>query len=250
MPFDDDRDDEIGHLESHMKDMMNRINSHIDREYKLEIKNRKNQFRALKSQINPHFLFNALQSIGAVALRSNAPKVYQLITSLSRMMRYSLQADQWVRVRDEADYTKAYLSLQSERFGETVSYSVEIDESIMDMTIPSMILQPLAENFFKHTYEDGYSSANLSIIGGKSGDYLHFLVENDGPGIAPDELQALRNNICKPPYEGTYSHEHIGLKNIRDRLLLRYGPGAEFNVDSKNGKGFSVSMKIPIDVSQ
>ncbi|TDL74977.1 cache domain-containing sensor histidine kinase [Peribacillus frigoritolerans] len=250
VPFDDDRDDEIGHLESHMKDMMNRINSHIDREYKLEIENRKNQFRALKSQINPHFLFNALQSIGAVALRSNASKVYHLITSLSRMMRYSLQADQWVRVRDEADYTKAYLSLQSERFGETVSYSVDIDESIMDMTIPSMILQPLAENFFKHTYEDGYSSAHLSIIGKKNGDHLHFLVENDGPGIAPDELQALRNNICTPPYEGTYSHEHIGLKNIRDRLLLRYGPVAEFNVDSKNGKGFSVSMKIPIDVSQ
>ncbi|MCM3598751.1 histidine kinase [Metabacillus idriensis] len=250
VPFDDDRDDEIGHLESHMKDMMNRINSHIDREYKLEIENRKNQFRVLKSQINPHFLFNALQSIGAVALRSNAPKVYQLITSLSRMMRYSLQADQWVRVRDEADYTKAYLSLQLERFGETVGYSVDIDESILEMTIPSMILQPLAENFFKHTYEDGYSSAHLSIIGKKSGDHLHFLVENDGPGIAPDELQALRNNICTPPYEGTYSHEHIGLKNIRDRLLLRYGPGAEFNVDSKNGKGFSVSMKIPIDVSQ
>ncbi|MDR0140338.1 sensor histidine kinase [Metabacillus idriensis] len=250
VPFDDDRDDEIGHLESHMKDMMNRINSHIDREYKLEIENRKNQFRALKSQINPHFLFNALQSIGAVALRSNAPKVYQLITSLSRMMRYSLQADQWVLVRDEADYTKAYLSLQSERFGETVSYSVNIDESIMEMTIPSMILQPLAENFFKHTYEDGYSSAHLSIIGKENGDHLHFLVENDGPGIAPDELQALRNNICTPPYEGTYSHEHIGLKNIRDRLLLRYGPVAEFTVDSKNGKGFSVSMKIPIEASQ
>jgi two-component system sensor histidine kinase YesM len=157
VPFDDTKSDEIGHLESHMKDMMNRINSHIDREYKLEIENRKNQFRALKSQVNPHFLFNALQSIGAVALRSNAPKVYQLLTSLSKMMRYSIQADQWVRVRDEAEYTKAYLSLQTERFGENISYSVNIDESILDMTIPSMILQPLAENFFKHTYEEGYS---------------------------------------------------------------------------------------------
>lgn len=249
VPFDDARDDEIGHLESHMKDMMDRINSHIDREYKLELENRKNQFRALKSQINPHFLFNALQSIGAVALRSKAPKVYQLITSLSRMMRYSLQADQWVRVRDEADYTKAYLSLQTERFGENVSYSIEMDESILDMTIPSMILQPLAENFFKHTYEEGYSSSHLSIAGEKHGEYLRFLVENDGPGLTAEELKTLREHIYSPPYEGTYSHEHIGLKNIRDRLLLRYGPDAEMNVDSKNGMGFSVSMKIPIEIS-
>jgi two-component system sensor histidine kinase YesM len=249
VPFDDARDDEIGHLESHMKDMMKRINSHIDREYKLEIENRKNQFRALKSQINPHFLFNALQSIGAVSLRSNAPKVYQLLTSLSKMMRYSLQADQWVRVRDEAEYTKAYLSLQTERFGENVSYTLEMDESILDMTIPSMILQPLAENFFKHTYEEGCSSAHLSITGKKHEEYLHFTVENDGPGLTAEELQTLRNHIYTPPYEGTYSHEHIGLKNIRDRLLLRYGQSAEMKVDSKNGKGFSVSMKIPIEVS-
>lgn len=246
VPFDDTKSDEIGHLESHMKDMMNRINSHIDREYKLEIENRKNQFRALKSQVNPHFLFNALQSIGAVALRSNAPKVYQLLTSLSKMMRYSMQADQWVRVRDEAEYTKAYLSLQTERFGENVSYSVNIDESILDMTIPSMILQPLAENFFKHTYEEGYSNAHLSINGGKQGNDLCFTVENDGPGLTEEELQTLREHIYSPPYEGTYSHEHIGLKNIRDRLLLGYGPSAEMKVDSNDGLGFSVSMRIPI----
>jgi two-component system sensor histidine kinase YesM len=246
VPFDDTKSDEIGHLESHMKDMMNRINSHIDREYKLEIENRKNQFRALKSQVNPHFLFNALQSIGAVALRSNAPKVYQLLTSLSKMMRYSIQADQWVRVRDEAEYTKAYLSLQTERFGENISYSVNIDESILDMTIPSMILQPLAENFFKHTYEEGYSNAHLSIYGEKQGNDLCFTVENDGPGLTEEELQTLREHIYSPPYEGTYSHEHIGLKNIRDRLLLGYGPSAEMKVDSNDGLGFSVSMRIPI----
>ena len=246
VPFDDTKSDEIGHLESHMKDMMNRINSHIDREYKLEIENRKNQFRALKSQVNPHFLFNALQSIGAVALRSNAPKVYQLLTSLSKMMRYSIQADQWVRVRDEAEYTKAYLSLQTERFGENISYSVNIDESILDMTIPSMILQPLAENFFKHTYEEGYSNAHLSINGEKQGNDLCFTVENDGPGLTEEELQTLREHIYSPPYEGTYSHEHIGLKNIRDRLLLGYGPSAEMKVDSNDGLGFSVSMRIPI----
>ncbi|PLR65603.1 sensor histidine kinase [Bacillus sp. UMB0893] len=245
VPFDDSRKDEIGHLEKHIKEMMNRINSHIDREYKLEIENRKNQFRALKSQVNPHFLFNALQSIGAVALRSNAPKVYELLTSLSRMMRYSIQADQWVMIREEIDYVIAYLTLQKERFGENISFSIEIDESIMDMTIPSMILQPLAENFFKHTYEEGFSNAHLSISGEKQGEYLHITVENDGPGLTDAELKTLREHIYAPANEG-YSHKHIGLKNIHGRLLLNYGPSAGIEVNSINGQGFSVDMIIPI----
>lgn len=245
VPFDDSRKDEIGHLEKHIKEMMNRINSHIDREYKLEIENRKNQFRALKSQVNPHFLFNALQSIGAVALRSNAPKVYELLTSLSRMMRYSIQADQWVMIREEIDYVIAYLTLQKERFGENISFSFEIDESIMDMTIPSMILQPLAENFFKHTYEEGFSNAHLSISGEKQGEYLHITVENDGPGLTDAELKTLREHIYAPANEG-YSHKHIGLKNIHGRLLLNYGPSAGIEVNSINGQGFSVDMIIPI----
>lgn len=245
VPFEDSRKDEIGHLEKHIKEMMNRINSHIDREYKLEIENRKNQFRALKSQVNPHFLFNALQSIGAVALRSNAPKVYDLLTSLSRMMRYSIQADQWVMIREEIDYVIAYLTLQKERFGENVSFSIEIDESILDITIPSMILQPLAENFFKHTYEEGFSNAHLSISGEKQGEYLHITVENDGPGLTDAELKTLREHIYAPANEG-YSHKHIGLKNIHDRLLLNYGPSAGIEVNSINGQGFSVDMIIPM----
>lgn len=146
-PFDDMREDEIGILERHIKEMMNRINRHIDREYKLEIENRKNQHRALKSQINPHFLFNSLQSIAAVALLSESPKVYQLITSLSKMMRYSIRVDQKATVQSEVDYVQAYLNLQAERFQTDFSYSIDVPKDILDIPVPSMILQPLVENF-------------------------------------------------------------------------------------------------------
>ena len=165
VPFEHKGEDEIGHLEKHMKDMMDRINHHIEREYKLDIENRKNQFRALKSQVNPHFLFNALQSIGAVALRSQSPNVYELVTSLSKMMRYSIRADQWVLVRDEVNYIQAYLSLQMERFGKDINVSIKLNEEIQRMKIPSMVIQPLVENFFKHCYEEGFQDAHLSIYG-------------------------------------------------------------------------------------
>lgn len=246
IPFTDSREDEIGHLEKHMKEMLERINLHIDREYKLEIENRKNQLRALKSQVNPHFLFNALQSIGAVALQNNSPKIYQLVTSLSKMMRYSIRADQWVLVREELDYIKAYLTLQRERFGSKLNYSIQISEAIQGIKIPSMILQPLVENYFKHCYEQGYFDSTLNITGEIKEDFLYLIVENDYSSLSAEELDTLRSNIYRAPYAGEFSHEHIGLKNIHDRLLLNYESKAGLEIGTNEGHGFIVKLYIPM----
>lgn len=226
--------------------MTDRINLHINREYKLEIENRRNQFRALKSQVNPHFLFNALQSIGAVALRSKSPQVYGLITSLSKMMRYSMQANQWVSVQNEVDYMKAYLNLQQARFGKELHYELDFNDEVLESRIPSMILQPLVENFFKHVYEEGYYEAQLTVSGEVKGDSIHLIVENsDGPEITASDLERLRENIYGSAAEGTPVNEHIGLKNIYQRLILNYGKRADFLVDQPNGQGFSVTIVIP-----
>lgn len=245
-PFDDRREDEIGLLERHIKEMMNRINRHIDREYKLEIENRKNQHRALKSQINPHFLFNSLQSIGAVAMLSESPRVYELVTSLSKMMRYSIRVDQKATVRSEVDYVKAYLDLQEERFQNDFRYSIDIPEAILDIPVPSMILQPLVENFFKHCYEEGCDQAFLHIFGEIKDRYLNLVVENNGHSMSDDELEALRNKIYTPAFEGKDSLTHIGLKNIHDRLILHYDPTAGILLDTLQGQGFSVRLVIPL----
>ncbi|WP_405169166.1 sensor histidine kinase [Paenibacillus sp. FSL H3-0286] len=245
-PFDDMREDEIGILERHIKEMMNRINRHIDREYKLEIENRKNQHRALKSQINPHFLFNSLQSIAAVALLSESPKVYQLITSLSKMMRYSIRVDQKATVQSEVDYVQAYLNLQAERFQTDFSYSIDVPKDILDIPVPSMILQPLVENFFKHCYDEGYEQAYIHIYGEIQGEYLNLVVENNGNSVTDDELEALKNNLYTSVNEGNPSFAHIGLKNIHDRLVLHFDQTAGIKLDSMQGQGFTVRLVIPL----
>jgi two-component system sensor histidine kinase YesM len=244
--FDDKREDEIGSLERHIMDMMNRINRHIDQEYKLEIENRKNQHRALKSQINPHFLFNSLQSIAAVALLSESPRVYQLITSLSKMMRYSIRVDQKATVRSEADYVRAYLNLQEERFQTDFSYSIDLPKVILPIPVPSMILQPLVENFFKHCYDEGYDQPYLHIYGEIQGEYLNLVVDSNGRSMTDDELLSLKNKIYTPVNEGNYSPQHIGLKNIHDRLVLHYDQTAGIELDSMQGQGFSVRLVIPL----
>lgn len=246
VPFDEKREDEIGNLERHIKEMMDRINHHIDREYKLEIENRTNEYRALKSQINPHFLYNALQSIAAVALLSESPRVYRLVISLSKMMRYSIRVDQKATVRSEVDYVKAYLNLQEERFQTDLSYSIDIPKAFLDISVPSMILQPLVENFFKHCYEEGFEQADLHIYGEIRDGYLNLIVENNGRSMTNEELAALKNKIFTMESEEKYPFEHIGLKNIHDRLVLNYDSRSGIELDSMQGQGFSVRLVILI----
>ncbi|MHA7136496.1 cache domain-containing sensor histidine kinase [Rossellomorea arthrocnemi] len=242
--FTTSRNDELGHLEEHMDDMMHRINQHIDREYKLEIESRKNQFRALKSQVNPHFLFNALQTIGAVALRSNEKGVYRLITSLSKMMRYSLHADQWVTIKDELTYIESYLSLQKERFGEGVRADIIVEEDVLPASIPSMILQPLVENYFKHSYEEGYENSTLTIHGKREGDSITLIVQNTGPSMTEEEMERIHASLYKAPAE-PFRDSGIGLKNIYERLQLNFNDEASFDIDRMEGKGFRVTMTLP-----
>ncbi|WP_442637036.1 sensor histidine kinase [Rossellomorea marisflavi] len=240
--FTTSRKDELGHLEDHMDEMMDRINQHIDREYKLEIESRKNQFRALRSQVNPHFLFNALQTIGAVALKSGAKDVYKLITSLSKMMRYSLRADQWVTVQEEIDYIETYLSMQRERFGEGVHADIEVDAEVRTASIPSMLLQPLVENYFKHSYEEGYDEAPLSITGERVGGSILFTVQNTGASISDEDLGQIRSSIYGAP---SGQDGGIGLKNIYDRLRLNFKENASFQLNTLEGRGFRIVMKLP-----
>lgn len=179
------REDEIGHLETHIQDMMHRINLHIEHEYRLELENKTNQFRALVSQINPHFLNNALQSIGAVAIRTGSPDVYKLVTPLSKMMRYTIRSDHWATVRSEAEYVESYLNLQKERFRTTFDCKIDIEGAILEVPVPAMILQPLVENYFKHCYEEGWQGTGLSINGTLVGEQTI----TEGVGIASPLLK-------------------------------------------------------------
>lgn len=232
-----ERNDEIGHLAAHMQEMLNRIDSHIAREYKLELEARESQLRMLKSQVNPHFLFNALQSIGAVALRSDDREVYKLLVSLSKMMRYALQADQLVPVREELGYIDSYIMLQKERFGADLPITIEVEKSIQEYRIPSMLLQPLVENYFKHSYEGIREKSSFILKGMKKDGMLIFIAASYGAAVSAEEIRLLQEGDAG----GT------GLRNIAERLHLHHGDKAVFQLDNLNGKGFEVKICIPVE---
>ncbi|MEC0247874.1 histidine kinase [Paenibacillus chitinolyticus] len=161
---DGEGQDEIGILVRRFRTMMETINNLILREYRLNIANKTNQLKALQAQINPHFMNNALQSIGTLALQHNVPRIYSLINSLAKMMRYSMNTNQEaVPLSMEIGHVKAYLALQEERFEGKFRTDFELDEAALGIEVPKMIVQPLVENYFKHGFDPKLGPGHLTV---------------------------------------------------------------------------------------
>lgn len=245
--FDSLGNDEFGVLGRQFKLMIERIDDLIQREYRLALENRTNELRALQAQTNPHFLFNALQSIGTLALKGDGKTVYRLITQLSSMMRYTMHPDEsMVTLRREVDHLQSYVRLQHVRFPDQFCIEIDVPEELQTLVVPKMILQPLAENFFKHGFErDGSSTANRFLLRIRQiGPELVIHCENSGQKIPNNQLEALQERM-EQTTELRYGAEGTGLKNIRDRLMLNYKREAEFMLATPETGGFRIVMRFP-----
>lgn len=245
--FDSLGNDEIGVLGDRFKEMVAKINHLINREYKLEIENKTNQLKVLQSQVNPHFLYNALQSIGTLALKNNVPQVYTLVTHLSKIMRYSMNmSEDIVPLMKELDYTKAFLLLQKERFGDQFDYTLKFDEETLYIPVPKMILQPIIENYFKHGFESNDESlGNLTIVGKSQPDHLLITIKDNGKGISEGRLEEIYETF-QLNHNSAPGDINIGLKNIFLRLKLYYGENANFKIENNPDRGICVTMKLPL----
>ncbi|MDT3428657.1 two-component system sensor histidine kinase YesM [Paenibacillus forsythiae] len=240
------REDEFGLLARKITDMTRTINDLILQEYRLEIANKTSQLKMLQAQVNPHFLYNALQSIATLSLRYNAPKIYDLIYSLGSMMRYSMTTDGiQVTLQDEIEHVENYTALQRERFGEeNLRLDVDIEERASGIFVPKMILQPLVENIFKHGFRDGIKDGVISITGRLDNEgRLVITVRDNGKGIPDGRLKEIRECLKRTEHSG---EEGIGLRNVLARLRLQISERSELLL--RGGEdGAEVVMIIPLD---
>ncbi|PLS14799.1 sensor histidine kinase [Bacillus sp. M6-12] len=245
--FDSLGNDEFGELGRHFKMMIATINDLIQKEYKLEIENKSSQLRVLQSQVNPHFLYNALQSIGTLALQHNAGKVYTLLTSLSKIMRYSMNMqDDIVSFSDELKHVQSYLVLQKQRFDERFEYEIEIENRLEKIMVPKMILQPIVENSFKHGFDQKDGRAFILISASmKENGMVSITVQDNGKGVNEDRLRSILQEVNEGSPKKEIQREAIGLKNITDRLEIYYSNQASVTIESEEDKGFTVSIEIP-----
>ncbi len=193
---------------------------------------------ALQRQINPHFLFNTLNSIASL-VRMRPEQARELIVKLANILRALLKDhDSYVPFREELNFTDDYLGIEVVRFGaEKLRVVKEIDANTLELPVPSMLLQPLVENSIKHGLEPRISGGTITLRSRLKDGTLIIEVEDDGVGIAPE--RALRTGVLEQKGTG------IGMRNVRERLEVLYGENAVFEVTSRPGRGTLVTMHVP-----
>jgi len=241
---DVETEDELGLLARKITDMTRTIDNLIVKEYRLELANKTNQLKALQAQINPHFLYNALQSIASLSLRYRADKVYELITSLGSIMRYAMTTERaTVPLQQELAHVENYLLLQQERFGDGLSFAIEAEPGTLGYVVPKMILQPVVENIFKHGYDEGVRSARVRIACRIEGARLVVEIGDNGRGLSAQRMLEVETSVRE---RNKRSDEGIGLWNVLMRLRLVCGEDAGLKLYPGEDAGLTVVLSIPL----
>lgn len=254
--LDTTRTDEIGILSRRFHQLIQRLNQLINKEYRLELANKTNQLKALQAQVHPHFMNNALQSIGTLALQNNQKKIYSLIAALGKMMRYQMNTNEvLVPLSREIDYVNAYLGLQAQRFDEKLTFFIEAEDEAKEIEVPKMILQPLVENCFKHGFIKQNNVGEVRITARLiKPDLLSISVEDNGSGLDDKQLEALQFQLDHLYSEGAGSGENrIGLFNVLSRLQLYFNQHTSITLTARQPQGLKVTLLIPVakgDISQ
>lgn len=253
--------DEISDVINRFREMMNTINNLVLREYQLELSSKNNQLKAMQAQINPHFLNNTLQIIGTLALEQNNTRIYKLLSSLAKMMQYSMHNNnKVVTLNDELDHVKAYLELQKERYENLFSVHFNIDEALLPKPVPKLILQPIVENYFKHGFERNKDNQQLMIqVSALPANMICIKISNNGLPIAPEKLQALHQKLEHTAINLLDQADHdrdehsinssIGLNNVLTRLKLLYDNKATLEISNQpDYNGTVVMITFPAQV--
>jgi two-component system LytT family sensor kinase len=201
------------------------------------------QLRMLESQINPHFLFNALGLIGYTAMQENAPQTQEIAFCLSDLLRYGLRnLAVPVTLGQEVETTERYLSIQALRFGPRMNVQISLDPSLREVRVPCMVLQPLVENAVVHSVEPLARTVTVQVRASRTDHQVVLEVSDDGVGMDPNVLASVRSRAFKPRTAGS----SLGLRNLLRRLELEYGSGFDFEIESEPGHGTRVVLLIPV----
>lgn len=231
-------------LARQFNDMIDSINNLIISGYKLEISNKNYQLKALQAQMDPHFINNALQNIGAEALKKGNRELYYSIMQFGGMMRYTMDFQSlMVPLRDDLKYAVNYLNLQTMRFKDKFTYSITADDKTMNIPIPKLLLQPLVENVFKHGKNSDGKTIHIQILTALNDGTLYLECSNDGKGLTETELKRIQEMIIKAR-EAEEESRHIGLINLSRRLSIVYGSRSSIEINSGIETGFTVKIQI------
>lgn len=216
---------------------------------KSEIEKKRAEFDFLKSQVNPHFLYNTLDSIRGIASERGVPEIREMTRALSRIFQYSIKGHDIVSLKDEIRIVEAYMSIQTIRFSHRFEFFYDISEQLMDLTVPKMILQPIVENAVFHGLEPRYEKGTLRIsahLDNSESQDLILTVQDDGVGMDEETLERCKSLLLTDERDEDHNRSpSIGMANVHHRLQYLYGTQYGLDMMSKEKEGTVVTLRIP-----
>jgi two-component system, sensor histidine kinase YesM len=244
--------DEVGVLTQNFNEMIQELKRSIYNNYEVNlklkditIKKQEAELYALQNQINPHFLFNTLESIRMGLHNKGDDEMAVIVLNLSKLFRNLLNwQGEFIPLREEIELVNKYLSIQKYRFQDKIQYQTLLPESLKDVYIPKLTIQPVVENAVKHGIEGIRGQGNITVRAEDAENgAMRIVVEDDGAGIPLDKLQRIQQELESPEIKKSGS---IGLKNVHDRIALHFGPAYGVTIESKNGSGTRVVISMPL----
>lgn len=253
--------DEVGELARSFNFMLDELESLLDKQNQsiealreeknrvadIQKQKRKAELAALQAQINPHFLYNTLNTITWQAVSSGDEKISTLSHALGRFFRLSLsRGAEIISVGEEMDHVKNYLLIQQIRYGDRLAFTVEAEEELLDYPIIKLVLQPLVENSIYHGIKMREGPGNITIrafLKKQDVEVMCFEVQDDGAGIEPEKLRIINDDLRRVI---TRRSEGYGIYNVNERISLYYGPEYGLAYESKIGEGTTVRFSVPV----
>ncbi len=239
--------DEITELGLSFNIMVGKIRELLDAKVKEQENLKKAELRALQAQINPHFLYNTLDTIIWMAAGNRTAQVVELVRALSRFFRITLsKGKDWITVRDEVEHIASYLAIQKMRYRDILDYTIDLPDDVQDGRMLKLTLQPLVENALYHGIKNKRSGGTIVVRGHRAGPgELRIVVEDNGIGMTAARLAQLQA-LLHSPESSFVAESGYGIHNVNQRLRLYYGPEYGLSIESEYQRGTRVSLIIPL----
>lgn len=238
--------DEVGTLYSSFEKMNVRINMLIESEYQSQIQEKQARLEALQAQLDPHFLYNTLQTISGIAIENNVFEIEDINNSLSEILRYSLNnSKQLVKIEEEVKIVQDYMNIQKYRFGDRLNLKIDLSSSALELRVPVFFLQLPVENAIKHGMEKSVHTVNIHIYDTQTKHIFNIHIEDDGHGVTKERLDEIRTMLRGEDRAEYKEYKPKGLVNLNERIRQQVGPDYGVWIDHMAGGGTQVVLTVP-----